>query len=193
MKKVRQLENIIMNDIWLISDTHFGHKNILNFIDFNGNLIRGNKFSSAEEMDDCMFDNWNETVKPKDEVYHLGDLTWNNNSTFADKFKTLNGKKKLIVGNHDNIKWIVKNELFKEVVMLRLLREHNLLLTHVPIDISGLRSYSKDGIYRSHINVHGHIHQNFSPTKHHRCVCVEWTDYKPIHIDKVLQLNNFMM
>ena len=65
-----------MKDIWLISDTHFGHENILSFRHGgpDGPLIRGNLFSSVEEMDECMIDQWNKYVKPGDKVYHLGDV-----------------------------------------------------------------------------------------------------------------------
>ena len=181
-----------MSDIWLISDTHFCHKNILKFVDKNGEFFRGNRFSFVEEMNDCMYDNWNETIKSSDEVYHLGDLVMGKDENFVKKFKSLNGKKRINVGNHDNIKWIVKEDLFKDVLMWRTMREHNLLLTHVPIDKSGLRRYEDNGENKLYINVHGHIHQNLSPSKHHRCVCVEWTDYKPIHIEEVEALNNYI-
>lgn len=181
-----------MSDIWLISDTHFCHKNILKFVDKNGEFFRGNRFSSVEEMNDCMYDNWNETVKPNDEVFHLGDLIMGKDENFVKRFKSLNGKKKLIVGNHDNIKWIVREDLFKDVVMLHLMREHGLLLTHVPIDKSGLHKYNANEENSLYINVHGHIHQNLSPSENHRCVCVEWTDYKPIAIEEVASLNNYV-
>jgi len=34
-------------------------------------------------------------------------------------------------------------------------------------------------------NVHGHIHQNPSPTEFHRCVCVEQINYTPINIEEL--------
>ena len=57
-----------MRDIWLISDTHFGHKNILKFRDGgeDGPLIRGSRFSSVEEMDEYMIQQWNKYVKPSE-------------------------------------------------------------------------------------------------------------------------------
>ena len=49
-----------MTDIWFISDTHFSHGNFLNFFDNENNKIR--KFSTVEEMDDCLITKWNEKV-----------------------------------------------------------------------------------------------------------------------------------
>ena len=51
------------SEIYLTSDTHYCHDNILKFTDANGKLIRGSRFSSVDEMNECMFDNWNETIK----------------------------------------------------------------------------------------------------------------------------------
>ena len=70
-------------DIWVISDTHFNHANIIKFTDSNtGELIRGSRFSSTKEMDDHMIDRWNATVKPGDKVYHLGDVVFGDKDYF---------------------------------------------------------------------------------------------------------------
>ena len=62
-------------DIWIISDTHLLHENILKFKDgATGNLVRGNKFSNVNEMDEFILEKWNSVVKPGDIVYHLGDV-----------------------------------------------------------------------------------------------------------------------
>jgi hypothetical protein len=53
-----------MNEIWIVSDTHFGHSNILGFMHTDGSLIRGNRFSSVEEMDEHMIERWNSVVPP---------------------------------------------------------------------------------------------------------------------------------
>jgi calcineurin-like phosphoesterase family protein len=40
-------------DIWVISDTHLGHQNILNFTDSaTGNLVRGHLFDNIDQMDE---------------------------------------------------------------------------------------------------------------------------------------------
>lgn len=172
-------------DIWLISDTHFQHANILKFRDnTSGELIRGNRFSSVEEMDEAMFDNWNSVVKPGDKVYHLGDVMFGNKDEFLPKFKKLNGQKRLILGNHDDAKWFIKHEMFAKVEMWRMFPEFGLLLTHVPVHNSTLGESHRFG-EGSMVNVHGHIHQNPSPTEFHRCVCVEQIDYTPINIEEL--------
>jgi len=180
-----------MSQTYLISDTHWCHKNILKFTDFDDSLIRGEKFSSVEEMNECMYDNWNETVKPDDTVYHLGDVAFGNyrsDNEFRDRFRSLPGTKVLIVGNHDDIPWMVKEDMFDDYVMWYKLRDHKLLLTHVPVHASTLLKFPDN---TKMTNVHGHIHQKPAPTKAHRCVCVEWTDYKPIAVEKVMDLNNY--
>jgi len=180
-------------DIWLISDTHFGHANILKFTDNDGNLIRGDRFSSIEEMNETMVENWNKTVKPGDLVYHLGDVFMGPKEDFLKLWKWLPGSKRLVLGNHDDAKFFIKNELVTKVVVWREFHEHGLLLSHIPLDPSGLMRYRHAAPVNDHKgqrmlkNVHGHIHQNPSPTDHHFCVCVEHIDYTPIHIEEVKQ------
>jgi len=177
----------VSKDIWLISDTHFQHENILKFTDSNtGELVRGNRFSSVEEMNETMVENWNNTVKPGDIVYHLGDVFMGPREDFLKMWKGLNGSKRLILGNHDDAKFFVKHELVTKVVMWRMFTEFGLLLSHVPIHESGLRRGSPtDETAPMLLNIHGHINQNPSPTEHHRCVCVEHIDYTPINIEEL--------
>lgn len=174
-------------DIWLISDTHFGHESILNFRDGGpeGPLIRGSLFNTVEEMDEHMIDQWNKTVKPGDKVYHLGDLFFGDKERFLKNFKRLKGTKRLIVGNHDDIKWIAQKELFQKIMMWRMFPEFGLLLTHVPIHDTVIFEGRFRNFPDSPLNVHGHIHQNPSPSDKHKCVCVEQIDYTPIHIEDV--------
>jgi len=176
-------------DIWLISDTHFQHANILNFTDSGtGELIRGARFLSVEEMDETMIENWNRVVKPGDTVYHLGDVFFGNKDRFRSLWSRLMGRKRLILGNHDDAAFFIKNGLVEKVTVWKELHEHGLLLSHIPLDPSGLLRH-RHNIYSEEkqmlLNIHGHIHQNPSPTEHHRCVCVEQIDYTPINIEEL--------
>ena len=50
-----------MADIWVISDTHFNHDNILKFEDKAGKPCRD--FVDVEDMNETMIANWNSVVK----------------------------------------------------------------------------------------------------------------------------------
>lgn len=183
-----------MRDIWIISDTHFCHENILKFTDNDGNLIRGDRFSSVDKMNECMMDNWNSVVKPGDIVYHLGDVVIGNHDWFTKNWPKLNGSKRLIVGNHDDIKFLSSGGFFKKVQMWRMFPEFGLLFTHVPVHPSNIKIRAKLGNYQEgdvgteqlkFLNVHGHIHQNPSPDGPYKNVSVEVTDYTPVHIEEL--------
>jgi len=170
-----------MADIWVISDTHFNHANILNFTDFSGNKVR--PFASVKEMNETMIERWNEVVKIGDKVYHLGDVFFGPKEWVEVNWNYLNGKKRLIVGNHDDIPYIVQQRMFEKVDMWRMFSEFNLLLTHVPVHESVLGERRFKGTPMT--NVHGHIHSNPSPDGNYRCVCVEQIDYRPVNIDEL--------
>jgi calcineurin-like phosphoesterase family protein len=174
-----------MADIWVISDTHFNHANILNFTDYSGNKVR--PFASVEEMNETMIERWNEVVKPCDKIYHLGDVFFGSKDWIENNWSRLNGKKRLIVGNHDDIPYIVEQRMFEKVDMWRMFTEFNILMTHVPVHNSTLyeKRFKKSDVMLPMKNVHGHIHSNASPAGPYHCVCVEQIDYRPINIEEL--------
>lgn len=170
-----------MTDIWVISDTHFSHSNILKFTDNEGNKIR--PFSSVSEMDWEMVERWNSVVKPGDKVYHLGDVYMSASKGYMENILSkLNGQKRLILGNHDNGKDQILQKYFKKIDVWRKFPEFGLLLTHVPVHESTLKE-ARFGVHT--LNIHGHIHQNKSPDGPYQCVCVEQTNYTPVHIEEL--------
>lgn len=168
-------------DIWIVSDTHFSHSSILNFTDSNTGLKVRPEFDNVEQMDECMIENWNSVVKAGDIVYHLGDVTFGDKEKFKSMWPKLQGSKRLIVGNHDDIKFLSSGGFFKKVGMWRMFPEFGLLMSHVPLHESALWRGNEDG--KQMVNIHGHIHQNPSPEGPYRNVCVEQINYTPVNIE----------
>lgn len=73
------------------ADTHFGHRLMLKF----------RPFSSTDEMDEHLIDSWNSVVRPDDIVWHLGDFSTHDEARTKQIFQRLQGRKRLILGNHD--------------------------------------------------------------------------------------------
>lgn len=161
------------HDIWLISDTHFGHSGILNFFQPDG-ITKLRPFSTVEEMDDIMVENWNLLVKPHDRVYHLGDVVINRKA--LKTVARLNGKKRLVRGNHDIFRTKEYIEHFEEIYGVYVMED--MILSHIPL---ARESITK----RFGTNVHGHTHGNSIPDPAYLCVCVEHIGFRPIHIDEV--------
>lgn len=164
-----------MADIWFISDTHFFHDNILKF-EHEGNRIRP-MFDNVGQMNEMIAERWNASVKHGDKVYHLGDVTFKYNETFAALMKSLHGRKRLVVGNHDEIKNKFLYNSFEKIQLWRLFKDEGFMCSHIPLRVDQLRHVQ--------VNVHGHIHQNLMAEGNYINVCVEHTNYMPINMDSI--------
>jgi calcineurin-like phosphoesterase family protein len=120
-----------------------------------------------------MFDKWNDIVKPHDIVYHLGDVYI---GKWDDRIAKLPGRKRLVIGNHDQINDPNFNGVFSKIMLWRIFTEYKICLTHIPIHMSDKKA-------KYDVNVHGHIHTNKSPTRQHINVSVEAIDFAPVSID----------
>lgn len=161
-----------MPSVWLISDTHFGHENLCTKFKLqDGSPAR--PFSSGEEMDEFMVDRWNETVRPNDKVYHLGDVAISRNSLRI--LSRLNGDKVLIRGNRDIFELSDYTPYFRDIRGSHLI--NGFLLTHIPVHEANL--------YHFGCNIHGHTHTNSLEDTRYLNVCVEKIDYTPILFEDV--------
>lgn len=186
-----------MADKWVISDTHFGHSNIIKFTKSDGSLIRPGftrrpsgaftSFKDIQHHDQCLIDNWNSVIKPNDKVYHLGDF---GNIEVAMR---LNGKKRLILGNHDDrITLDDMNNFFEKVTVTRRFKNefaHPVIFSHYPLHKDEASPTPRL------INVHGHIHEKIIKDSSGHSdpwyinVSVEQTNCYPLHWD---QLNDIV-
>jgi calcineurin-like phosphoesterase family protein len=174
-----------MSNIWLVSDTHFSHENILNFIDSRTGLKVRPGFANVDEMDECMIDNWNSAVKQGDKVYHLGDVMFGSKDRFAKLWPKLNGSKRLIVGNHDDIRYLSSGGFFKEVYLERKFRDEKIHLSHIPLHPSQ-HEVGSPGSKNFFCNVHGHIHGNPTPVGRYINVSVEVINYTPVAFEDIV-------
>jgi len=180
-----------MPAIFLVSDTHFGHTGVCHFTNKDGSKMR--PWTDPDEMDEEMVKRWNETVRPKDKVYHLGDVVINRKALKI--MSRLNGDKVLIRGNHDIFRDDEYREHFRELRAYHVM--NGMILSHIPIH--------EESLGRFGVNIHGHLHANrvmkHTETLHefhlrgsrhyvdvrYHCVCVEQTDYRPILFEDVIK------
>lgn len=158
-----------------ISDTHFSHRNIIKFLDENGNRIR--PFDSLEEMDNLIIENWNSTISPNDTVVHLGDVVINRKSLSI--LNNLNGRKILIRGNHDIFKLKDYLPYFDDIRAIEVKPKSKVIFSHVPIH--------PDSIKEGWVNIHGHTHQRSLNDNRYFNISIEVMDYMPIEWNDLLE------
>ena len=142
-----------MQKIFFISDLHFGHTNIMKF------SPKYRDFKSVEEMDEYLINLWNETVGNDDIVYDLGDFAFYREPEKIERtLKRLNGKHRLILGNHD--KMIANSpslqSLFDEISYYKFFKtdgfKDGVALFHYPI-------FEWQEAHFGSIHLYGHIHE----------------------------------
>lgn len=173
---------------WFISDTHFFHEKMLTFEKADGHKCRS-EFANIEEHNAIIVERWNQWVKPGDKVWHLGDVALGlSGGEYETKLhpllNSLNGRKDLIIGNHDKLKNKVLRNHFRRWELWQTYTKDEwgfgFTLTHIPQRLDQLR--------RTEINLHGHIHEKLMNEPNYINVCCEHTNYTPVHLDEILMI-----
>lgn len=152
-------------------------------------------------MNEKMIEEWNRRVQPQDDVYHLGDFAFMKPGPLKSLLWRLQGKKHLILGNHDQ--WIIENwdSLVREGAFssIQYYREvkaggKKLMLFHY-----GQRVWNKS--HQGSIHLYGHSHGSLPPhglsvdvgVDCKEIVCAAGvegqkvpSEYRPIHLTEVL-------
>lgn len=161
-----------MNRTYIVSDLHLHHKNIIEYT--------GRPFSTVEEMDETLIDNWNSVVNHDDTIIHLGDFCLGPRQMCMEYAKRLNGKKYFLRGNHDRF----QDGFYRTAGFTILPPQFNysyetkhhsypFILSHYPMNVFN--------------NIYGHIHDKENMEKGF-CACVEKIDYTPILMSKVKEI-----
>ena len=167
--------------IFVTSDTHFGHENILKYEQDS------RPFATIEEMNEKIIENWNSVVSEEDTVYMLGDMFLGSVELIDKIMPRLKGKKILIRGNHDSDARVAKIEKYCEGVYsiynLKY-KDKFFVMCHYPI---------REWQNKEHgaIHLYGHVHSN----EHRQGVLTESNSFHvgmdtnqltPISIDEVI-------
>lgn len=149
---------------FFIGDTHFGHK-----------LMESQRpFATLVEHDRQLIQRWNAVVEPGDRVFHLGDVVMNR--CYLPLVEYLNGKKELVLGNHDG--WRPQELLDVGFVRLHGATEFKgFILTHIPVHESQFS--------RFRANIHGHLHSKVLIDLKYICVSAEQINYTPTTLEEV--------
>lgn len=201
------MKDISNPKIWLISDTHAGHHNIIEYCN--------RPFKNVEIMTQSLAYQWNKYIKEDDIVFHLGDVGFSRQAT-EEFISQVKGKKYLIMGNHDH-------EAIGSYYKMGFLGVYSSLefrykgidfhLSHRPrafgklkfklflrrfLDIMKIKWFSgwlrkvKNPLLPENIwNLHGHTHKNTPQldikNKMVNC-CVDCWDYKPVSLDSIISM-----
>jgi len=172
-----------MNNTFFVSDTHFGHANIIKY--------SNRPFKDVADMNAQMVDNWNKIVKPGDTVWHLGDVAFMPFSDFNPLLHSTNGNWNIILGNHDklitqNVREFIREGKIQSVQSYKELKiaGQNIVLFHY-----GQRVWNRS--HHGAIMLYGHSHGSLPPFGRSVDVgvdCKEITpEYRPVHLDEVLE------
>lgn len=183
--------------LYLISDTHFDHGNIIEYCD--------RPFESASEMDSQLIDNWNQRVAYDDTVLFGGDIAMARSDIAIEYAQKVNGQLVMLNGNHDDI-----NEADAPFPIFQSYyfdysyngTNYEFYYTHWPPTERSEREDDREAPpwatppdWFDGWVLHGHIHNNdvknfpfVNPTEQFVNVSAELLEYTPITIEELLQI-----
>jgi calcineurin-like phosphoesterase family protein len=178
---------------WVISDTHWGHKNIIGFC------------HRPDDFETLLLENIAQAVPDDPDVtlLHLGDLCYRGNAEFraliAPHIQPKSGRKLLIAGNHDKQRYSFYKKCGFKMAHPFAIRWGSTVVSfsHYPWSTAPATPDGKGGdggtMPANVLRVHGHIHNNgytrsgYVPfLAQHVNLSVEQTKYRPVHLGTLL-------
>lgn len=165
--------------VFVCADLHFSHSNIIKYED--------RPFKDKDDMNEGLIRNWNSVVTGEDTVFVLGDVAFCNKSKAKELVSRLNGRKILIMGNHDRVKspkyW--EEVGFDFVSPYPILYRGCILRHEPPVDDEGDLFVPESPYYQ----IYGHVHGSEDFPDHiddSACVSIERLDYRPALLEDVI-------
>jgi calcineurin-like phosphoesterase family protein/2'-5' RNA ligase len=180
--KIRETSEIEFEDvsdkekIYVFSDTHFDHTNIIRYCN--------RPFNSTRQMNDGLVGNWNTTVRDIDTIYFLGDMAYGRNRRPIDYWLgKLGGEVFYIRGNHDS------DEITRATVIPNRygiqFGNYKFLLMHDPYRPLGYDGWIIHGDkHNNHLNEYPLINQKNKTVN----VSSELIHYTPLSLEKIISL-----
>jgi calcineurin-like phosphoesterase family protein len=183
-------------NVYITSDTHFGHKNIVrgttNWRTQDGEIpIDSTRdFQTIEQMNERLIDGINHHVGQDDTLIMLGDVSFggfDNIGIFLERLICHNIH--LILGNHDhhidnNRDYVQKRFLSVQHYLEININDRNFVLCHYPLQ-------SWHGMNKGVIHLHGHVHlpehRKFGNGKK-MDVGVDGNGMDPYSIDEIIKI-----
>lgn len=188
-----------MSKNFYISDFHFDHTNVIKF--------DSRPFSSVEEMNNTLIENWNSVVEPGDTVYILGDFCWGTEARWIEILKQLKGNKQLIRGNHDlkNMSSQLRS-MFQDVKDYKEITDNgrHVIMSHYPIPF--YKADYNPNVYMLYGHVHITLENDFMEhlkqyiknndnrgNSAHQCkmynvgCMMPWMQYQPKTLDEIIE------
>lgn len=162
----------VTSKVFFISDTHFGHERMVD---------QNRPFVDIGKMDKQLIDNWNKVIGEDDTVWHLGDFSAYRDGRLENLFWRLNGKKYLVVGNHDEENEAILELPWEETPVLHKdiwVGKDNFFLCHYP-----MRSWKN--VVKGAINLHGHTHGFLNNTRQSMDVGGDACQFHPVGIEDI--------
>lgn len=153
--------------IYFTSDTHFDHANIM--------LYAPRPHASVDEMNEAIIQAWNDTVKPGDVVYHLGDFAFKRHAYFAER---LAGQIILIEGSHDRMSAKDRKAFVCVGPRHEVRGEPDIILSHYAMRVWPRSHYGTWHLY-------GHSHGHLPPWGKSFDVGIDAHGYAPLSMERV--------
>jgi calcineurin-like phosphoesterase family protein len=182
--------------VYLVSDTHLDHSNIIKYCD--------RPFNDVSHMNRSLINNWNQKVSSNDKVFFVGDLAMSNPSKAVNFYKQLNGNIIMIRGNHDQ-KLDIDKAPFNIVESLFFkYKGYDFYISHYPKNYQEVtdRNDNREEPFYSNPpedfegwNIHGHVHNNdiknfpfLNQNDKTVNVGVDVINYKPVDISRIIDI-----